>query len=211
MLIVVKLPTKADKRNMKRACQVMLSLRWAERIEEQISKPTGSQLSCSAGPKPGAHGGRCPFKNIYNEGLASGGCQDALANTPVTSLTHPLRLPLNVPDFSSLPLPLSLSLTTEEPRPDLKVDMQPLIKFAYIIEQEHTHCRRKRIEWLNKRNTVGRHASKMFNTRALLHLHGSGKQGREGVKICYFWKGCVLRFTLTLFLLQFHEGFERCM
>lgn len=109
MLIVAKLPTKDDKRNVMRSCQAVLSL-WRARNPRR----SRNQRLVHAAPRSrtGRAEGRSPFKNIYNEGLASGARQGELADTGVTSLIQPCRLTLHLPD-SSISFSVCLCLRQE--------------------------------------------------------------------------------------------------
>lgn len=97
MLIVAKLPTKDDKRHVMRSCQAVLSL-W------QAWNPRRSRnqrlVHAALGSRTGRAEGRSPFKNIYNEGLASGARQGKLAHTGVTAPNQACRLTLLLPDSS---------------------------------------------------------------------------------------------------------------
>lgn len=81
MLIVAKLATKDDTRHVMGSCH-----------EDGAGNPYGGagiKGSCTqrSGPGRGAQKVGAPFKNVYNEGLASGACHGELADTGVSAPT----------------------------------------------------------------------------------------------------------------------------
>lgn len=100
----------------------------------------------------GGAGGRIAFKNIYNEGLASGARQGALADTGVTALIQPCRLPLLLPD-SSISLSVCQRLSQEAEARHESQDAG-LINFAY---SPRTRAGGKETARLNMCHSVGGH------------------------------------------------------
>lgn len=104
------------------------------------------------GSRTGRAEGRSPFKNIYNEGLASGACRRRLADTGVTAPVLPCRLTLLLPD-ASISLSVCLRLSQEANARHESQDAG-LINFAY---SPRTRAQEKETARLNMCDSVGGH------------------------------------------------------